>query len=357
MGCIDVAGKTLGFIYVYQALEKPIIATKSSGQEIRESAVYYRYRGKSTSIRYPELRRIVDERLDRERRAWVQHLERISRSGPTKIGIIDTIEGKVFGAGAPFLIDERLLRQLKFIRKGSFRETGGAPTLRLIGDLKSMEGVTVERTVQTGIHYDDLVTAFLAERRLSEEDAKSYLIESAHQSTQYSPVFYFLSLAKISPDEAVSLIEQETGAPKSTKAALKRRLTGSFKCKPMGVISKEAEIPVFARPEDLLSAVERQKMAYHRRSLIYHALKDCPDFVRSVALELPPARLFEALSHLTRQEIVKSKALILGCLLDIFNQKFQSLEGSAKTSFRKAVACAEEQLFPVESFPPRENSR
>jgi predicted HTH transcriptional regulator len=34
-GLIEFEGRNLGFIYTYQALEKPIVATKSSGNEIR----------------------------------------------------------------------------------------------------------------------------------------------------------------------------------------------------------------------------------------------------------------------------------------------------------------------------------
>ena len=151
-GCIEIEGKTLGFIYTYQALEKPIVATKNSGKEIREAHIYYRYRAKTTTICYPELRNIIEDRLDRERKAWLQHLQTIGRSGPTKVGIIDTIQGKVFGGGAPFLIDEKLLRQLKFIRQGSFRDTGGQPILRLIGDVRTIDGVTIEKSVPTGIH-------------------------------------------------------------------------------------------------------------------------------------------------------------------------------------------------------------
>src|SRR6266851_4577430 len=53
------------------------------------------------------LRAIIDARIARERQAWLQHLRTIERVGPRNVGILDTIHGKLYGAGAPFLIDEK----------------------------------------------------------------------------------------------------------------------------------------------------------------------------------------------------------------------------------------------------------
>ena len=345
MGCIEFQEKTLGFIYTNEATEKPVIATKTSGREIRESAVYYRYRGKTTAIRYSELRKIIDDRLDRDRKAWLQHIETISRTGPTKVGIIDTVQGKVFGAGPPFLIDEKLLRQLKFIREGGFRETGGAPALRLIGDLKTIQGVTVERTVQTGIHYDDLVTAFLAQRQLDTEDAKSYLVECAHQTTPYTPVFYFISRAGINRNEAATLIDIEQNALKKTKSDLKKRLSGALLAGAFGRIDETIKLPKLLNSKELLEGILRQPTASGKRSMILQALKNLPAFVRDIATQIPCIRLFEAVSNLNRRDIEPRKEAILGSLLDIFNQRFSNMEGGEKSFFRKAVAYVDEQLY------------
>jgi hypothetical protein len=344
-GLLEFEGRSLGFFYTYQALEKPIIATKSSGNEIKESGVYYRYRGKSSLIRYPELRKIIEDRLDRERKAWLQHLETISKSGPTKVGIIDTVQGKVFGAGAPFLIDEKLLRQLKFIREGSFSDTGGPPTLRLMGDLKTVDGITVEKIVQTGIHYDDLVTAFLAQRQLDKEDAKSYLVECAHQTTPYTPILYFLSQTGITPEDAIALLDAEKNTLKNTLAALKKRLSGAMRVTSFGRIDDSIKLTKVGNSKELLEQVIGQPSGIPKRSLIYQALRQFAGLLRGIALEIPCGHLFEAISNLTKHDIQRGKPEILGCLLDVFNQRFQTLKGGEKTLFRKAVACVEEQLY------------
>ena len=347
MGCIEFGEKTLGYIYTLEAIEKPVIATKTSGREIREGTVYYRYRGMSTSIRYPELRAIVEDRLNRERRAWIQHIQTISKSGPTRVGIIDTVQGKLFGGGAPFLIDEKLLRQLKFVREGSFRETSGTPALRLVGDLRAIDGVTVEKIVHTGIHYDDLVTAFLAQRQLDKEDAKTYLIECAHQTTPYTPIFHFISQARITKDDAIVLIDGEANALRLTKAAIRKRLMGSLRIAPFGKIDNNFKLPKVSNGQEFLNQVMGETTAIGQRSLLYQAYKQYPALVRDVVIELPSKRIFEAISNLTRQDVGRNKVEILGCLLDIFNQKFQSYEGGVKTLYRKAVAYVEEQLYDL----------
>lgn len=344
-GIIELEGRNLGFIYTYQALEKPIVSTKSSGNEIKESGIYYRYRGKSTLIRYPELRKMIEDRLDRERKAWLQHLETISKSGPTKVGIIDTVQGKVFGAGTPFLIDEKLLRQLKFIREGSFSDTGGPPTLRLMGDLKAVEGVTVEKIVQTGIHYDDLDTAFLAQRQLDREDAKSYLVECAHQTTPYTPILYFLSQAGISREESVALLDAEKNTLRNTLAALKKRLSGTMHVSVFGRIDDAVKLLKVANSKELLEQIMSQPSGIPKRSLTYQALRQYPVLLRGIAVEIPCRHLFEAISNLSKHDIERGRAEILGCLLDVFNQRFQTLEGGEKTFFRKAVVRVEEQLY------------
>lgn len=165
MGTIEFGGVRLGYLYTHSHFRKPVIVTTTSGKELKEGEIYYRYRGQTTTIRFAELRTLIDALLDQERRGWLQHLSTISKAGAMNVAVLDTLQGKLFGAGAPFLIDEALLRQIKFIREGHFTESTGAPALRLVGEVRTVSGVTTAKVVQRGIHYDDLLTAFLAKAR------------------------------------------------------------------------------------------------------------------------------------------------------------------------------------------------
>jgi hypothetical protein len=113
---VEIFGVTIGYIHTSEATDKPIVALSNAG-EIKNGEVYYRYKGQTSTVRYSELRGIIDARIAREQQAWFQHLRTIERVGPRNVGILDTIHGKLYGAGPPFLIDESLLRKLKFIRR------------------------------------------------------------------------------------------------------------------------------------------------------------------------------------------------------------------------------------------------
>ena len=52
----EVGGKEFGVIWVHEATSKPTVCTKNSGDALKESDIYYRYRAASSRIRYPELR-------------------------------------------------------------------------------------------------------------------------------------------------------------------------------------------------------------------------------------------------------------------------------------------------------------
>jgi hypothetical protein len=189
MDAVGVHGVQLGFIYTHKAREKPIVAISNNGDVLKEGTIYFRYRGQSAAIKFPELRRLIDDRVARERQAWSQHLRVISQAGPTNVGIVDTIHGRLYGGSTPYLIDEKLLRQLKFIRRGRFSESADAPALRVLGEVQTIEGaVEKEVPVPVGIHAEDLITAFLAQRALTDGEARSYLRETTYQPTPFVPL-------------------------------------------------------------------------------------------------------------------------------------------------------------------------
>jgi hypothetical protein len=129
-------GLTFGIIYTQESTRKPIIAKKNHG-DIKEGDIYYRYTSRSEKIKHGELMEIIDQRIGEEREGWKRIFEGASIMGPQNIALMDTLEGKIEGLGQTVLIDEKLLPQLKFIKKGEFSKKRGAPTLKLIGELKT----------------------------------------------------------------------------------------------------------------------------------------------------------------------------------------------------------------------------
>jgi hypothetical protein len=347
MGTFEFAGVTLGFLYTFEATDKPVIATANSGQDVREGEIYYRYKGQSTAIRYAELRAIIEEKLVRERRAWMQHFQTISQAGPTNVGILDTIHGRLFGGGPPFLIDEALLRKLKFIRQGRFSDTDGEPTLRLIGDVTPVAGIERERPVSVGIHADDLFTAFLAQRQLEGSEARSYLRETSYQPTPYVPVHYFRRLSGLNVEEAVELVTSSSSVFTTTKRDLARRLRGGFVVSPIGAAATAGVDVAGLAPASLVAAVVVARTEKERRSILAAALSARPELVRQALPQLPAIRVVEAVTHLAPQALVTHRAQILELLLGIFTERFSSMVSNEKSFFRKAVTACDEALVTL----------
>jgi hypothetical protein len=135
---LQIHGRFLGLIYVYQSSDKPVMAIKDGGrgQEIKNGEIYFRYHGRSQKIRYSELKAIFDKKLDLERVAWKEHIEKMVQIGPKNAAILDTVKGKIESSSGTVIIDDNLIPKLKFIREGQFVETKGKPTLKLVGELR-----------------------------------------------------------------------------------------------------------------------------------------------------------------------------------------------------------------------------
>ncbi len=346
MGIATIHGVDLGYIHTSESRDKPVVATQTHGDDIKEGGIYFRYRGQCSAVRYPELRSILEERINRERNAWLQHLQVIGRSGPTNVGIIDTVQGRLYGGGAPFSIDETLLRKLKFIRKGQFSESAGQPTLTLMGDLQSVQGAAHEVPVVTGIHGDDLITAFLAQRSLSPSDAKSYLQELAYQNTPLLPMHYFVRLAGITRDEAVALVKASPSTLVGQKTRLLRRLSGAERMKPQGVL-EDVHSGDLNSTEVLVSELSALTSKGQKRNMLYKVLKRRPEILLAGTQQLPVALTCEAITHLTA-ELTHHRQAILQLLLQLLKDPSQSSRSNERTIVRKAVCMCDELLNFIE---------
>lgn len=70
--------KSFGMLSVEEAIIKPVVCKKNKSDVLREGAIYYRYRGETKEIEYPELNRILEKEREKERILWMKHIERIS---------------------------------------------------------------------------------------------------------------------------------------------------------------------------------------------------------------------------------------------------------------------------------------
>lgn len=203
---INYLGLNVGIIYVYPAISKPVVCSKSiqgnSGLIIREGAIYYRYSAKSSEIKYSDLKIILEQVKENERKLWLQTFRKISKIGVNNLSLIDLKNGKIssngFGKNKELYIDNNLLATLKFVKEGHFSDIEGAPTLKLIGEIKGITGAIVNQTgivkeVQpTHIHEKYLLETFL--NQTGTQSALSYIEAICRFSVKYVPFYYFIYL-------------------------------------------------------------------------------------------------------------------------------------------------------------------
>ncbi|TDK43346.1 AlbA family DNA-binding domain-containing protein [Algoriphagus formosus] len=128
-------GKEFGRFWVDEAPQKPIVCTKVYKNILREAAIYYRYRGETKEIAYPELAKILANEREKEKKLWLRHVEKIGQVGPQNIHLIDTFNGEIQTGHGKILLDKTIADKLKFIKEGQFSEKDGAPTLKLVGEV------------------------------------------------------------------------------------------------------------------------------------------------------------------------------------------------------------------------------
>jgi len=87
----EVDNKLYGILYFYESRNKPVICRKGAddGKSLKEGEIYYRYKGRSQTIRYAELKELIEERRKHEQLLWFKHMKEIARVGIQEAGIFD----------------------------------------------------------------------------------------------------------------------------------------------------------------------------------------------------------------------------------------------------------------------------
>lgn len=138
-----INGSDFGVFYIEEASTKPIICKKDQG-EIKNGEIYFRYGGRTQKIQHPELEAIINHRLECQNQDWIDLVSKIGRSGPQNAAILDLEKGEISKDKKQILVvDEKLARNIKWIKEGSFSEKEGAPALKLIGEVQPLDTVEV----------------------------------------------------------------------------------------------------------------------------------------------------------------------------------------------------------------------
>lgn len=141
---LEINHKKVVIFYVPPAQIKPIIFSKNSNS-IPEGHIYYRYPGEDRLITPVDLQKVIEDRIKKlSETVLMKHISSILKIGIEDAAILDLSSGQVEGKSGSFSIDEKLLPKLSFVKEGEFVEKLGAPTLKLIGELKESSNVVVK---------------------------------------------------------------------------------------------------------------------------------------------------------------------------------------------------------------------
>lgn len=146
-------GGHFGVFKIAESEIKPVIARKDEGRDqvIRNGDIYFRYGGRTQRIQFAELESIINKRIERTNRDWIDLVKEIGPGGPREALVIKTNQQLKDSPYGSFVVDRELAEKLKFIKEGQFKEKDGAATLKLIGDIVPFDTVEVEKIVKENL--------------------------------------------------------------------------------------------------------------------------------------------------------------------------------------------------------------
>lgn len=151
---IKISNKTFGIFYIHEASNKPVIAKKDEGREqiLKNGEIYYRYGGRTQKIQYAELENIINKRVEKNNKQWLDLMAKIGKAGPQNAAILDTEKGFIEKDDSRILVlDEDLVDKMKFVKQGEFVEKKGEATLKLIGDVIPVDKVEVVKKIKQNL--------------------------------------------------------------------------------------------------------------------------------------------------------------------------------------------------------------
>jgi len=228
----EVAGKAVGVIYTHPAKLRPVVCVADKQNVLYDGDIYYRYGGRNDRIRSGELRHLLEQRERDVGEVWLHKFARMAEIGVQNVGLLDAQSGEVDGPAGAFLIDKDLLEKVKFIREGQFTETAGAPTLKLVGEVQTVEGDLLQPAVTvklpTAISEHDMLMTFLEQKKVM--GAKEFIRSTVHRGSWWVPMYFFIGQAGISVEEAIKLLQDERGGNAGTRDKLIERLRHAKDC-------------------------------------------------------------------------------------------------------------------------------
>lgn len=156
----EIYGKKILFAHVNQSADKPIICKKKKVQQfrekgkpdqeqLREGAVYYRYSSSNDEIKYPELKKILDEKVQKVFHSLVENITLIKKVGHDRVAIVEATGLSGTNNTATVYITNETAKNMNWISKGRFSETEdeAEKAFYVVKEVEIKQGIEIEKAV------------------------------------------------------------------------------------------------------------------------------------------------------------------------------------------------------------------
>lgn len=163
LGGLEILTKKILYILVEPSLNKPIICKKRKIQKadkaglsdkelLREGAIYYRYASASEEIKYPELKKILDDRVQDVFKSLVDNITLINKVGLDHAAIVNAYDFSGDGKASSIYVTTETAKKINWIRKGKFAENDidGEKAYFVTKEVVLSKGVEIEKPVDPG---------------------------------------------------------------------------------------------------------------------------------------------------------------------------------------------------------------
>jgi hypothetical protein len=223
---IEVEGKVVGVFFIDRHPSRPVIATKNENQgEIREGDILFRYPGQSARISYSDLRAMLDERATEARAEILPMIQQLISLGPDRAMIADLNDGHLSDGKNTIKLAPEIIKNLVLIKEGEFKETVGAPALRLIGNVQGIDESIPKKGLVTRA---DMRMDFLNQTEAADPiDYIRCAIEIPGHD--WVPIRHFAHLANMPRPKLIEFIKSNKKSTEKQRELYVKRLASSDK--------------------------------------------------------------------------------------------------------------------------------
>lgn len=131
---LSMAKKDLLYVLVEASPSKPVICKKrkieksketgkSDKELLREGAIYYRYSSSTEEIKYPEITKILEERVQKVFHSMVDNITLLNKVGYDRAAIVDAADLSGNDKSTSVYITTETAKNINWIQKGRFSES------------------------------------------------------------------------------------------------------------------------------------------------------------------------------------------------------------------------------------------